>query len=89
MAHTQAFFISRTPNGNALWTDLITKSSIILTHPNGWGLKEQAVLRRAAIQADLATQADAHQRIEFVTEGEASVHYCIYHGNLVQTLKVP
>lgn len=88
MSHTRQFFIARTTNGRSLWSNLIGKSRIILTHPNGWGLKEQAVLRRAAIRADLVTQADAHDRVEFVTEGEASVHYCLYYGNLAQTLQV-
>lgn len=88
MAHTRQFFTMRTTNGAKVWSDLNTKSSIVLTHPNAWGLKEQAVLRRAAIQADLVTKADAHRRIQFVTEGEASVHYCLYYGNFGKTFRV-
>lgn len=87
ISHTREFFMARTSNGRTIWNDLINSSSIILTHPNAWGLKEQIVLRRAAMRADLVLNCDS-DRIEFVSEGEASVHYCLHYGNLAQTLQV-
>lgn len=86
-SHTREFFVARTTNGKSIWNNLIETASIVLTHPNAWGVKEQAVLRRAAVQADLVSKFNS-SRIEFVTEGEASVHYCIHHGNLAQLLQV-
>ena len=38
-------------------------------------------MRRAAIKAGLvANETRAQDRISFVTEGEASLHYCIHKG---------
>ncbi|KZT05477.1 uncharacterized protein LAESUDRAFT_760344 [Laetiporus sulphureus 93-53] len=61
----------------------------VLTHPNGWGGRQQAKMRRAAVLAGLIPDSGAAKsRIHFVTEGEASLHYCITNGlpgNVVQT----
>jgi len=59
-----------------------------MSHPNGWGLQEQSVLRRAAIVAEMVTEADAGTRVRFVSEGEASVHFCLLHGNISTKMKV-
>lgn len=80
--HTKAFFESRTPNGVKIWHQLVDNAEIVIAHPNAWGLKEQSVLRRAAIRADLVSVTQAYARIRFVSEGEASVHFCIVHGHL-------
>lgn len=88
LAHTQKFFEARTSEGVRVWRDLIDSADIILTHPNGWGLREQSVLRRAAIRADITSPANANDRIHFVSESEASVHFCLRHGDLLRRLKV-
>ncbi|KAF8632436.1 hypothetical protein AX15_001879 [Amanita polypyramis BW_CC] len=50
----------------------------ILSHPNGWEGKQQADMRRAAISAGLVrTTSEAVERVTFVTEGEASLHFCL------------
>ncbi len=49
----------------------------ILSHPNGWEGKQQSEMRRAAIKAGLANENEAWERISFVTEGEASLHFCL------------
>ena len=67
--------------------NLIEYADFVIAHPNGWGLKEQSVLRRAAIQADLVRPSDADTRIHFVTEAEASVHFCVVNAHLA-TFKV-
>lgn len=81
VAHTRTFFEDRTPNGRNVWLNLIEYADFVIAHPNGWGLKEQSVLRRAAIQADLVRPSDADARIHFVTEAEASVHFCVVNAN--------
>ncbi|KAG8739928.1 hypothetical protein FRC10_004989 [Ceratobasidium sp. 414] len=50
---------------------------IILAHPNGWGPREQGVLRSAAVAAGLTTEANSHRQISFVSEAEASVQFCV------------
>ena len=49
----------------------------ILSHPNGWEGQQQSEMRRAAINADLVNANEAPERISFVTEGEASLHFCL------------
>ena len=45
-------------------------------------------MRRAAVGAGIVPQSEAQSRIFFVTEGEASVHYCMFHANLAPQFKV-
>jgi hypothetical protein len=88
LKNTKAFFETRTPNGATIWLQLIDDAEFVIAHPNAWGLREQHVLRRAAIRADYVPVAQADSRVRFVSEGEASVHFCIVHGNLAVKLKV-
>jgi hypothetical protein len=88
LKNTKAFFETRTPNGATIWQQLIDDAEFTIAHPNAWGLKEQHVLRRAAIRADYASVAQADSRVRFISEGEASVHFCMVHGNLAAKLKV-
>ncbi|KAJ6626671.1 hypothetical protein B0H10DRAFT_1998098 [Mycena sp. CBHHK59/15] len=69
------------PAGNALWIALQDGIEFILTHPNGWEGEQQSEMRKAAIVAGLIpNNADGHKRVHFVTEGEASLHFCIRNG---------
>jgi hypothetical protein len=46
-------------------------------------------MRRAAVLAGLVPDdANGHSRIEFVTEGEASLHYCIASDLASDVVKV-
>ncbi|KAF8722456.1 ATP binding, partial [Rhizoctonia solani] len=56
--------------------------TVVLAHPNGWGIREQGFLRRAATNAGFVTRANAHSNIQFVSEAEASVHFCMFHSDL-------
>jgi len=65
-------------NGDKLWRDLKAHAEVILTHPNGWEGGQQALMCKAAIMAGLIPDtADGRSRLSFVTEGEASLHFCI------------
>jgi hypothetical protein len=88
LKNTRAFFETRTPNGATVWQQLIDAAEFVIAHPNAWGLREQYVLRRAAVRADYLSFIQADYRIRFVSEGEASVHFCIVHGDLAAKLKV-
>jgi sorbitol-specific phosphotransferase system component IIBC len=47
----------------------------MLATPNGWDMREQATLRKAAIRASLVTEENEWQLLQFVTE--TSVHYAL------------
>ncbi|KAJ3535907.1 hypothetical protein NMY22_g6269 [Coprinellus aureogranulatus] len=68
-------------HGDALWSTLEGNIMYVLTHPNGWGGHQQAQMRRAAVLAGIVPDGeDGHSCVEFVTEGEASLHFCLSNG---------
>ncbi|KAF8885945.1 hypothetical protein BD779DRAFT_1611821 [Infundibulicybe gibba] len=73
-------------HGASLWLSLENNMDFVLSHPNGWEGAQQEQMRRAAILGGLVSnQRDAGTRIRFVTEGEASLHFCIRNGLFVQS----
>jgi len=65
-------------NGRDMWTSFEDNIDFVLSHPNGWEGPEQAQIRRAAVLAGLVPDSQEGQaRIRLVTEGEASLHYCL------------
>ncbi|KAG8792690.1 hypothetical protein FRC17_008556, partial [Serendipita sp. 399] len=75
---TKSFFETNTPNGVAIWNRLKKDMVIVLCTPNGWDTAQQGFMKRAARQAGMVDSEEAADlRIEFVTEGEASVHYAL------------
>ncbi|KAL1726862.1 hypothetical protein EV714DRAFT_276153 [Schizophyllum commune] len=77
----QSFIEESYPCGKKLWEYLFDTAEFTLTHPNGWGGPQQEDLREMAVDAGLVrTHADAVKRVHFVTEGEASLHFCIHDG---------
>ncbi|KAB5590692.1 Heat shock protein HSP70 [Ceratobasidium theobromae] len=87
LKHTQTFFEDRILDGKQTWERYKPTMEVIIAHPNGWGIREQSFLRDAAVDAGFAKSDDASNKIRFVTEAEASVHYCIYHTNLGSRLQ--
>jgi hypothetical protein len=77
MENTQRFFENVTSNGAEIWARLRDNIVIVLATPNGWDIREQATLRKAAIIASLVTEENAGQLLQFVSESEASVHYAL------------
>ena len=64
--------------GDSILDSVGDNISFVLSHPNGWEGKEQSQMRRAAIVAGLvANMSEALERVDFVTEGEASLHFCL------------
>ena len=61
----------------------------VLAHPNGWGGLQQNKIRQAAVVAGLVPDTSAgHSRVHFVTEGEASLNFCISNGLTTSNIKV-
>ncbi|KAG8814269.1 hypothetical protein FRC17_001232 [Serendipita sp. 399] len=78
----RSFFEENTPNGLDTWNRLFSSIVIVLTIPNGWDTRQQGFLKQAAQLAEIAqSEDDAELRIEFVSEGEASVHYVLERIN--------
>lgn len=88
LAHTRVHFTLRTTDGEKIWRQLIDSAEFVIAHPNAWGFREQSVLRRATVRADFVSNKEAETRVRFVSEGEASVHFCMFHGNLAEKFKV-
>jgi hypothetical protein len=79
---TKSFIIeSHLPGGAEFWKSFGDRIDFVLSHPNGWEGVDQSNYRRAALMAGLViSEDDGMERIRFVTEGEASLHYCINKG---------
>ncbi|KAF7309116.1 hypothetical protein MKEN_01113700 [Mycena kentingensis (nom. inval.)] len=73
--------------GAALWGLLEDDTQYVLTHPNGWLGEQQAALRRAVVAAGLISDTPGgHERVQFVTEGEASLSFCVLNGLAMSAL---
>ena len=74
---TRAYIEDTHGDGNKLWKSVEGHREFILTHPNDWRGPQIAKMRAAAIYAGLVQDnPEGHARIRFMTEGEASLHYC-------------
>ena len=72
-----------------LWELLEDDIEFVLTHSNSWEEAQREVLRRAAIYGGLIPDTpDGHSRIKCVSEGEASLHYCISNDCFSDIIKV-
>ncbi|KAJ7288674.1 hypothetical protein C8J57DRAFT_1281001 [Mycena rebaudengoi] len=89
LLHCARSYIQETyTRGTALWIALEDGIEFIISHPNGWEGAQQASLRKAAIIAGLIPNSSAgHKQIHFVTEGEASLHFCIKNGLATDSLR--
>ncbi|KAF8989890.1 hypothetical protein BDQ17DRAFT_1372603 [Cyathus striatus] len=74
-------------NGRILWSSVENRIHFVLSHPNGWEGPQQSQMRQAAVLAGLVADMTAAQDdISFVTEGEASLHFCIQNGLTTEAL---
>ena len=73
----------------ALWRSIENDVDFVLTHPNGWEGAQQSQIRHAAVLAGLiADTLDGHSRLQLLTEGEASLHFCIGNGLTLDSMMV-
>ena len=83
------YIIETHPNGESLWASIGDRIDVVLSHPNGWEGAQQGQMRKAAVMAGLVPDTPSgHARVNFVTEGEASLHYCIDSGLASQIIQV-
>ena len=83
-------FIEEThANGDKMWHTFEDRTEFILTHPNGWEGAQQSMMRTAAVKAGLIPDNEGgHAHLSFVTEGEASLHFCVQSGLTNDAIKV-
>ncbi|CAE6471528.1 unnamed protein product [Rhizoctonia solani] len=87
LKHTKAFIEKRMALGKQIWERYGPTMEVVIAHPNGWDTPEQDFLRKAAINSGFVDSDKAATQVRFVTEAEASVHYCIHHSNLSKRLQ--
>ncbi|PIL34593.1 hypothetical protein GSI_03372 [Ganoderma sinense ZZ0214-1] len=81
LACTRRYIGETHGNGESLWNAVQDHTVFVLSHPNGWEGLQQSRMRQAAVAAGLVPNTSAgHARIHFVTEGEASLNFCINNG---------
>ncbi|KAG8713413.1 hypothetical protein FRC11_012264, partial [Ceratobasidium sp. 423] len=79
---TKSYFEDRIVDGKLIWERYKATMEVVIAHPNGWGIREQTFLRSAAVATGFIAANQASSNIRFITEAEASLHYCICHTNL-------
>ena len=86
--HTVAHIKETEPTGEFLWENFGPKVELVLTHPNGWEGRQQEVMRKAVVQADIFNKEEALSRVSLVSEGEASFNYCVTSTKSGESLEV-
>ena len=60
------------------WTSIENSVEFIFSHPNGWEGLQQQKYREAIERAGLIPRTpEGRSRVHMITEGEASLHYCV------------
>ncbi|KAL0063220.1 hypothetical protein AAF712_009918 [Marasmius tenuissimus] len=73
-------YIVQTIPDRSFWASIEGNIDFVLTHPNGWEGPQQYSMRCAAIRAGLVPDTrEGRNRITFVTEGEACLHFCVHN----------
>jgi hypothetical protein len=68
-------------NGENMLRSVEHTTEFVLSHPNGWEGSQQTQIRNAAVMAGLVPDTpEGRTKIHLVTEGEASLHYCLGSG---------
>ncbi|ELU37938.1 hypothetical protein AG1IA_08033 [Rhizoctonia solani AG-1 IA] len=85
LRHTRTFFEEHIIDGPQIWKTCASNILIVMAHPNGWATREQNFMRQALM--DVGPEYKNYQ-VTFVTEGEASVHFCMFNSNMESALEV-
>ncbi|KAI6124651.1 hypothetical protein EV401DRAFT_1941077 [Pisolithus croceorrhizus] len=75
---TRTYIVESHASGSDMWKSLEGHVEFVLTHPNGWEGRQQQQIRQAAKLAGLVPEGpDGQSRLHLLTEGEASLHFCV------------
>ncbi|KAG8929079.1 hypothetical protein FRC01_004911 [Tulasnella sp. 417] len=82
------YIVKTHAEGEQIWVSLHNSAHFILSHPNGWESLQQRMMRQAAMEGGLVPKtSEGEERVEFVTEGEASFHWCVEEKVAEKALK--
>ena len=88
-ACTRRYICETHSSGESLWESVQDQIVFVLSHPNGWEGLQQSKMRRAAVAAGLVPDtSEGRSRVRFVTEGEASLNFCVNGGLATNTIEV-
>ncbi|GAA6060172.1 hypothetical protein JCM10212_005173 [Sporobolomyces blumeae] len=77
----RTWFEANTLGGSGVWTRLSPSMEIVMGIPDGWDEHQCEVLKKAVVSGEvLASQEEANERVEFLRESEASVHFALKSG---------
>ncbi|PBK90620.1 hypothetical protein ARMGADRAFT_934290, partial [Armillaria gallica] len=78
---TKDFILRNDLSGKTFWSTVKDNIEFVLSHPNGWEGEQRNQMCQAMINAQLICDNDkGHSQINFVTEGQSSLCFCIQHG---------
>ncbi|KIK40952.1 hypothetical protein CY34DRAFT_24556 [Suillus luteus UH-Slu-Lm8-n1] len=60
-----------------VWRSVENSIEFVLTYPNGWEGQQQQQIRRAVELAGLISSKEEQSHVHLLTEGEASLHFCV------------
>jgi len=72
-----------------LWRSVENSIEFVLTHPNGWEGPQQQQIRRAVKLAGLVSSEEEQSHVHLLTEGEASLHFCVANVIASDTFSSP
>ncbi|CAE6438742.1 unnamed protein product [Rhizoctonia solani] len=82
LKHTELYFEERIIDGSQIWEKYKPTMEIVMSHPNGWGIREQLFLRDVAVSAGYTTSQIAPKSIRFITDLEASAYCCLFNAGI-------
>ncbi|KAI0308432.1 hypothetical protein OF83DRAFT_259689, partial [Amylostereum chailletii] len=87
-ARAREYICQTHANGDSLWDSIADDIDFVLSHPNGWEGAQQNAMRKAAVEAKLVPDTPSgRERVMFVSEGEASFHYCVSSGRIADSIR--
>lgn len=86
---TKNYILETHASGESLLNSVGDRIEVVVSHPNGWEGAQQAKMREAAILAGIIDNTPVGRaRLHFITESEASLHYCVKSGLSSMAIKV-
>ncbi|ORY54166.1 hypothetical protein BCR35DRAFT_335850 [Leucosporidium creatinivorum] len=76
LEHTRSWFAEHTLEGGETWDRLIGSAQVVMAIPDGWDEVQQAVMKEALVETELLGD-EVEERIDFLREAEASVHFAL------------
>jgi hypothetical protein len=86
-AETKSWFLANTEGGVGIWSKLVGSAELVMATPDGWDDTLQAVLKKAFVDAGILRSV-TDDRLEFLRESEASVHFALKSVDVKAWLKV-